>query len=61
MVQQLSQLQAIVFQLKEEAKDLTQEMVELRYQLMEMLEQENEPRAFTEQRSWNRIQQLEAE
>ncbi|XP_057869246.1 uncharacterized protein LOC131076207 isoform X1 [Cryptomeria japonica] len=72
MEQQLSQLHATVFQLKEElreekkkakeeAEDLTQEMAELRYQLMEMLEQERELRAFTEQRSWDRIEQLEAQ
>lgn len=72
MAQQLSQLQATVSQLKEElreekkkakeeAEDMTQEMAELRYQLMEMLEQERELRARTEQASLHRIEELEAQ
>lgn len=72
MTQQLSQLQATVSQLKEElreekkkakeeAEDMTQEMAELRYQLMEMLEQERELRARTEQASLHRVEELEAE
>eukprot|EP00253_Pinus_taeda_P005328 PITA_05328 len=72
MTHQLSQLQATVSQLKEElreekkkakeeAEDMTQEMVELRYQLMEMLEQERELRARTEQASLHRVEELEAE
>lgn len=72
MAQQLSQLQATVSQLKdelreekkkakEEAEDMTQEMAELRYQLMEMLEQERELRARTEQASLHRVEELEAE
>ncbi|KAH9331762.1 hypothetical protein KI387_003870, partial [Taxus chinensis] len=71
-VQKLTHLHATVSQLKEElreekknakeeAEDLTQEMAELRYQLMELLEQERELRACTEQRSWDRIEQLEVQ
>lgn len=36
-------------------------MVELRYQLMKMLEQEHKLCAFTGQRSRDKIQQLEAQ
>ncbi|XP_042516071.1 intracellular protein transport protein USO1 isoform X2 [Macadamia integrifolia] len=44
---------------KEEAEDLTQEMAELRYQIMDMLEQECKRRAFIEQVSLRRIVELE--
>ncbi|KAJ4974660.1 hypothetical protein NE237_007834 [Protea cynaroides] len=44
---------------KEEAEDLTQEMAEMRYQIMEMLEQECKRRAFIEQVSLRRIAELE--
>ena len=46
---------------KEEAEDLTQEMAELRYQLMEMIEQERELRAQTEQASVLRVVELESQ
>lgn len=46
---------------QEEAEDLTQEMAELRYQLMEMIEQERELRAQTEQASVLRVEELEAQ
>lgn len=44
---------------KEDAEDLTQEMAELRYTLMERVEQERELRAHTEQASLRRISELE--
>ena len=40
---------------------MTQEIDELSYQLMEMLEQERELRARTEQASLHRIEELEAQ
>lgn len=46
---------------KEEAEDLTQEMAELRYQLMEMIEQERELRAQAEQASVLRVVELESQ
>ncbi|XP_020104396.1 paramyosin [Ananas comosus] len=46
---------------KEEAEDLTQEMAELRYQITGMLEEEYKRRAFIEQASIKRIQELEAQ
>jgi len=46
---------------KEEAEDLTQEMAELRYQLMEMIERERELRAQAEQASVLRVVELESQ
>lgn len=46
---------------KEEAEDLTQEMAELRYQLMDMIEQERDLRAQTEQASVLRVVELESQ
>ncbi|KAG1341999.1 putative hyaluronan mediated motility receptor [Cocos nucifera] len=46
---------------KEEAEDLTQEMAELRYQIMGMLEEECKRRACIEQASIQRIKDLEAQ
>ncbi|CAK9148002.1 unnamed protein product [Ilex paraguariensis] len=46
---------------KEEAEDLAQEMVELRYQITSLLEEECKRRAFVEQISLQRIAELEAQ
>lgn len=46
---------------KEEAEDLTQEMAELRYQIMGMLEEERKRHACIEQASLQRIAELEAQ
>lgn len=46
---------------KEEAEDLAQEMAELRFQLMEMLDHERELRSRTEQASVHRVEELEAQ
>ncbi|MCO5564403.1 hypothetical protein L7F22_018064 [Adiantum nelumboides] len=46
---------------KEEAEDLTQEMAELRYQLMQRVDEERELRARTEEASLRRIAELEAQ
>ncbi|XP_043697239.1 myosin-16-like [Telopea speciosissima] len=60
IVEQLKEeLKEEKFKAKEEAEDLTQEMAELRYQIMDMLEQECKRRAFIEQVSLRRIAELE--
>ncbi|ERM99930.1 hypothetical protein AMTR_s00110p00093580 [Amborella trichopoda] len=46
---------------KEDAEDLTQEMAEMRYQVMGMLEEECSRRACIEQASLHRIEELEAQ
>ncbi|OMO53167.1 hypothetical protein CCACVL1_28832 [Corchorus capsularis] len=46
---------------KEEAEDLAQEMAELRYQMMGLLEDERKRRACIEQASLQRIAELEAQ
>lgn len=46
---------------KEEAEDLTQEMAELRYQLMQRVDEERQLRARTEEASLRRIAELEAQ
>ena len=46
---------------KEEAEDMTQEMAELRYQLMERVDEERELRARTEEASLRRISELESQ
>ncbi|GMH31549.1 hypothetical protein Nepgr_033393 [Nepenthes gracilis] len=46
---------------KEEAEDLTQEMAELRYQMIELLEEERRRRVCIEQASLHRIAELEAQ
>ena len=46
---------------KEEAEDLAQEMAELRYRTMGLLEEECKRRACIEQASLQRIAELEAQ
>ncbi|CAA6662952.1 unnamed protein product [Spirodela intermedia] len=55
------ELREVKLRAKEEAEDLAQEMAELRYQTMGMLEEECKRRACIEEASIRRIQELEAQ
>lgn len=62
LVKQLKdELREVKLKAKEEAEDLTQEMAELRYQTITMLDEECGRRAHIEQASLQRISELEAQ
>ncbi|KAL6995109.1 hypothetical protein U1Q18_005245 [Sarracenia purpurea var. burkii] len=62
LVKQLKEeLRAEKLKAREEAEDLAQEMAELRYQIMGLLEEERKRRACIEQISLQRIAELEAQ
>ncbi|XP_022737600.1 uncharacterized protein LOC111290521 [Durio zibethinus] len=62
LVKQLKdELREQKFKAKEEAEDLAQEMAELRYQMMGLLEEECKRRACIEQASLQRIAELEVQ
>ncbi|XP_042449390.1 tropomyosin-2-like isoform X1 [Zingiber officinale] len=60
LVKQLKEeLKEVKLKANEEAEDLTQEMAELRYQFTVMLEEESKRRAFVEEASIRRVEDLE--